>query len=109
MIPEAKPSGRDRRKFPRITMGVSIFIPHLHERALCHDLSKEGCFFQELDLGRVGQTLSIIIDLPDFGLIPIEAEVAHKGEAGTSTGLHFTDMDPADIEKLSFFVDLFQE
>jgi hypothetical protein len=109
MITQAKPSGRERRKFPRIPMGVSIYIPHLHERALCHDLSKEGCFFQELDLGQVGETLSVVIDLPDFGLIPIEAEVAHKGETGKSTGLHFAEMDPADTEKLSFFVDLFQE
>jgi hypothetical protein len=109
MESEVKPSGRERRKFPRIPMGVSIIIPRLHERTLCHDLSKEGCFFQDLDLGSVGEALSIIIDLPDFGLIPIEAEVAHKGETGKGTGLHFTDMDPADAEKLSFFVELFQE
>jgi hypothetical protein len=57
----------------------------------------------------VGEILSIVIDLPDFGLIPIEAEVAHKGETGKSTGLHFAEMDPADAEKLIFFVDLFQE
>ncbi|HMK65302.1 MAG TPA: PilZ domain-containing protein, partial [Thermodesulfobacteriota bacterium] len=92
----------------RITMGVSILLPHFKSKALCHDISKEGCYFQNLDLGAVGEIVSIIIDLPDIGMIPIEAEISHKGD-GRSTGLHFIDMDPADAEKLDFFVNIFQD
>jgi hypothetical protein len=105
---DPEPKGAERRKFPRIPMGVSILIPHLQTKALCHDLSREGCFFQTLDLGTVGETVSIIIDLPDIGMIPIEAEIAHKGD-GKSTGLHFIDIDPTDAEKLDFFVNIFQD
>jgi hypothetical protein len=100
---------RERRKFPRISVGVSILIPHLQTKVLCHDISKEGCYFQELDLGPVGQTYSIIIDLPEIGLIPVEAEVAHKGPTGKSTGLHFMAIDPPDAEKLAYFIEIFQD
>jgi hypothetical protein len=106
MAPE--PKGAERRKFPRIPMGVSILIPHFQIKTLCHDLSKDGCYFQDLDLGAIGETLAIIIDLPDIGMIPIETEIAHKGE-GRSTGLHFITMDPTDAEKLDFFVSIFQD
>jgi hypothetical protein len=108
MQPDSKSEARDRRKSPRIPMGVSILIPHLQIKVLCHDLSREGCFFQELDLGPVGQAVSIIIDLPEIGLIPVEAQVAHKGE-GNSTGLYFVDIDPLDADKLAYFLDIFQD
>jgi hypothetical protein len=99
----------DRRKSPRIAMGVSILIPHLQTKILCHDLSREGCFFQGADFGEVGKTFSIILDLPETGLLPVEAQVAHKGEDGKSTGLQFIAIDPLDAEKLAYFVDIFQD
>jgi hypothetical protein len=107
MIPASEAG--NRRKSPRIAMGVSILIPHLQTKILCHDLSREGCFFQGADLGEVGQTFSIILDLPETGLLPVEAQVAHKGEDGKSTGLQFIAIDPLDAEKLSYFVDIFQD
>ena len=89
-------------------MGVSIHIPHLNQRLLCHNLSKDGCFFAADDLGPVGQTFSILIDPPEIGIIPVEARVAHKGEDGKGSGLQFISMDPKMEIRLDFFLDIFK-
>ncbi|MBI5605001.1 MAG: PilZ domain-containing protein [Deltaproteobacteria bacterium] len=99
---------RDRRKSPRIPMGVSILIPHLKLKLLCHNLSPKGCFFQVADLGSVGQTFSILIDLPEIGMIQIEVRVAHKGNDGKGSGLQFISMAPKDEIKLAYFLEIFE-
>jgi PilZ domain len=99
---------KERRKIPRIPMGVSILIPHLQKKVICHDLSKEGCFFKALDLGLVGNAFSVIIDLPEIGMIPVDVRIIHKGEEGQDSGLKFTAIDPGDAEKLDFFLEIFQ-
>ncbi len=104
---DSQAQDQDRRKSLRIPMGISILIPHLQKKLLCHELSQEGCFFRESDMGPVGQTFSIIIDLPEMGLIPVEARMTHKGEDGTGSGLHFTVIEPAEAAKLAYFLDIF--
>ena len=109
MNPDLPPKESDRRRAPRIPMGIPILIPHLQKKLLCHDLSKEGCFFQDSDLGPVGQTFSVSIDLPEIGMIPVEAKVVHKGEDGKGAGLYFIVIDPADADKLVYFLDIFRD
>lgn len=98
----------ERRRSPRIAMGIPIIFPHLQKKLICHNLSKIGCFFPECDLGPVGETLSLLIDPPDIGLLPVEARIIHKGEDGKGSGLEFISMDPEDETKLLFFLDIFQ-
>ena len=98
----------DRRRAPRIPMGVSILIPHLQKKVICHNLSKTGCFFPDLDLGAVGETFSLQIDPPEIGLLPVEARIVHKGEDGKGCGIEFISMDPEDETKFLFFLDIFQ-
>jgi len=88
-------------------MGVTIFIPHLHKKLICHNLSRTGCFFPASDLGQVGETFSLVIDPPDIGIISVEARLVHKGEDGKGSGFHFLSMDPQDENKLSSFLDIF--
>jgi PilZ domain. len=89
-------------------MGVSILIPHLQKKLICHNLSKTGCFFPDFDLGAVGGTLSLLIDPPEIGLIAVEARIIHKGENGKGSGLEFISMNPEDETRLLFFLDIFQ-
>jgi hypothetical protein len=89
-------------------MGVSILIPHLQTRIICHNVSKTGCFFPTADLGPVGETFLLVIDPPEIGLISVEARIVHKGENGKGSGFQFLTMDPGDMQKLSSFLDIFQ-
>ena len=90
-------------------MGVTIFIPHLRTKSICHNLSKTGCFFPASDLGNVGETFSLVIDPPDIGIISVKARVVHKGVDGKGSGFSFLSMDPEDANKLSFLLDIFQD
>jgi hypothetical protein len=65
-------------------------------------------FFPGADLGSVGQRFSIFIDLPEMGMVLVEVRVAHKGEDGKGTGLHFEVIDEEDTKKLDYFLDIFQ-
>jgi hypothetical protein len=57
----------------------------------------------------VGQTLSLVIDPPDIGLISVKARIVHKGEDGKGSGFQFISMDPGDGIKLSIFLDIFKD
>lgn len=100
---------QDRRKYPRIPMGIAVHIPHLKLKLLCHNLSTKGCFFRKADLGPVGETLSILIDPPEVGMIPVESRIAHKGEDGKGTGLQFISMNPKDKIRLAYFLEIFED
>jgi hypothetical protein len=100
---------QDRRKTPRIPMGVSVVIPHLQKRLICHNLSRSGCFFNNADLGPVGGNISLLIDLPELGPIPVEARIVHKGEDGQGTGFQFISLDPQMEIRLAYFLDIFEE
>jgi hypothetical protein len=89
-------------------MGVTILIPHLQTKLICHNLSMTGCFFPASDLGPVGETFFLVIDPPEIGLISVEARIVHKGEDGKGSGFQFISMDPGDEQKLSFFLDIFK-
>ncbi|OGP51385.1 MAG: hypothetical protein A2Y79_04250 [Deltaproteobacteria bacterium RBG_13_43_22] len=89
-------------------MGVSILIPHLQKKLICHNLSNTGCFFPASDLGPVGKILSILIDPPEIGLIPVETIIVHKGKDGKGTGLQFIAMDSENEVKLSDFLKIFE-
>jgi hypothetical protein len=99
---------QDKRKIPRVPMGVSILIPHLQLKLICHNLSREGCFLQTSDLGPIGKTFSILIDPPEIGMIVVEAQVIHKGKDGKGSGIQFIAMDPKENLKLSYFLEIFQ-
>jgi hypothetical protein len=105
---DSKLPGQDRRRFSRIPMGVSILFPHLQKKLICHNLSKTGCFFPDSDLGPVGETISLMIDPPEIGLIPVEARIVHKGKDGMGSGLQFMALDPEMEVKLSDFLDIFE-
>jgi hypothetical protein len=89
-------------------MGVTILIPHLQKKIICHNLSKTGCFLPISDLGFIGETLSLIIDPPEIGLIPVEARIVHQGEDGSGTGIEFLSIDPEDKVKLAYFLEIFE-
>jgi len=59
-------------------------------------------------LGPVGEIFPLVIDPPEFGLISVEARIAHKGGDGKGTGLQFISIDPEDEIKLSSFLDIFK-
>ncbi|MBA4392310.1 MAG: hypothetical protein C0407_02040 [Desulfobacca sp.] len=89
-------------------MGVSILVPHLQLKQICHNLSKEGCFFMTSDLGSVGKTFSLIIDPPEIGLIVVEGRISHKGEDGKGSGVEFVSIEPEDQIKLAYFLEIFE-
>jgi hypothetical protein len=89
-------------------MGVSILFPHLQKKLICNNLSKIGCFFPDSDLGPVGETIPLLIDPPEIGLIPLEARIIHKGKDGKGTGLQFMAIDPEMEVKLSSFLEIFE-
>lgn len=100
-------SSRERRRAPRITIGVAILTPSM-EKIICHNLSRTGCFLPVSGLGAVGDSLSLLIDLPESGLIPVEGRVVHLGEDGQGTGIEFQIINPEDRIKLLSFLDLFE-
>jgi hypothetical protein len=89
-------------------VGVSILIPRLQLKLICHNLSQEGCFFKTADLGPVGTTLSLLVDPPEIGLILVEGRITHKGEDGKGAGIEFVSIEPEDRLKLAYFLDIFQ-
>lgn len=98
----------DKRKISRLPMGVSILVPHLQLKMICHNLSNEGCFFQSSDLGPVGKTFPLLIDPPEVGMIIVEARVIHKGTDGKGSGIQFIFTDPKEKIKLNYFLEIFQ-
>jgi len=52
--------------------------------------------------------LSILIDPPEIGLIPVETIIVHKGKDGKGTGLQFIAMDSENEVKLSDFLKIFE-
>jgi hypothetical protein len=88
-------------------MGVSIFIPHLQTKLICHNLSLTGCFFPSSDLGPVGESFFLLIDPPDTGIISVEARIVHKGEDGKGSGFQFISLNSEDEKKLSSFLEIF--
>jgi hypothetical protein len=99
---------RDKRKIPRIPVGVSILVPHLQLKLICHNLSHEGCFFKTSDLGPIGTTFSLLIDPPEIGMIIAEGRITHKGEDGKGSGIEFISIEPEDKLKLAYFLEIFQ-
>jgi hypothetical protein len=108
MNPDAAPRIPDKRRIPRIPMGVTILIPHLQLKLLCHNLSNEGCFFKETDLGPMGETFFLFLDPPEIGIIIVEGRIAHKGEDGKGTGIEFISIDPPEKIRLAYFLEIFQ-
>ena len=98
----------EKRRIPRIPMGVTILIPHLQRKLLCHNLSSEGCFFKTADLGQVGETFTLFLDPPEIGIIIVDSRITHKGLDGKGTGIIFNSIEPQDKLKLSFFLELFR-
>ncbi len=98
----------DKRKIPRLPMGVSILVPHLQLKLICHNLSPEGCFFEASDLGPVGKTFPLLIDPPEIGMIVVEGRVIHKGVDGRGSGIQFIVIDPQEEIKLTYFLEIFQ-
>lgn len=99
--------GWDKRKTPRLPLGVSILVPHLQLKLICHNLSPEGCFFETSDLGPIGKTFSLLIDPPEIGMIVVEALVIHKGVDGKGSGIQFIAIDPQEEIKLTYFLEIF--
>ena len=64
--------------------------------------------FPASDLGTVGETISLLIDPPEIGIISVEARIVHKGEDGKGSGFQFSSLEPEDERKLSFFLDIFK-
>ncbi|MEW6185344.1 MAG: PilZ domain-containing protein [Thermodesulfobacteriota bacterium] len=100
-------SAWERRRAPRIPIGVAILTPSM-EKIISHNLSKTGCFLPASGLGAIGDTLSLLIDLPEIGLIPVEARIVHLGEDGQGTGIQFQIINPEDRIKLLSFLNLFE-
>lgn len=97
--------GRERRKNPRIPLGVKIIAPHLRKTVLSQNLSKTGCFLPVNDWGVPGETLPLLMDLPEIGVIPFQSHIVHK--EGGGTGIEFISISPEDMKKYHEFLELF--
>jgi hypothetical protein len=97
----------DKRNSPRHPVGVMVTIPPGEKKVMTRDLSLEGCFIPGLDLGPVGATVSIRIDIPGFGTLPLEGKVVHKGRENEGTGMEFISLTPEAIEWLDKFLSIF--
>lgn len=99
------PSPRERRRTPRIPLGVPFAAPHLRRTALSLNLAKTGCFLPVKDWGLPGETLTLFMDLPDVGAVPVRSKIIHQ--AGEGTGIEFVSLSPEDMKKYYEFLDLF--
>jgi hypothetical protein len=101
----------EKRNSRRQPVGIAVLIPPGDKKIMTRNLSQEGCFIPGVDLGPVGSTVAIQIDIPGFGILPLEGKVVHKGREkdGTGTGMEFINMTPEAIDWLDKFLSIFTE
>lgn len=97
----------DKRSTRRETLGLLVLIAPGDRKIMTQNLSQEGCFLPDVDLGPVGTALDIKIDIPGFGIMPLQAKVIHKGKQGEGTGIEFISLTPEAITCLGQFLTIF--
>ena len=97
----------EKRCSPRIPVGLPVLIPPEDQKIMSENLSLKGCFLPNVDLGRLGDLVTLKIDLPGFGFFTVETRIAHKGEYSQGTGLEFMSMNDEARKRLSEFLSIF--
>ena len=97
----------DRRNSRRESLGLPVIIPPGERKIMTRNLSQEGCFIPQVDLGPVGATVALNIDIPGFGLLPIQARIIHKGKGEEGTGIEFVSLTPEAVVRLGHFLSIF--
>jgi hypothetical protein len=96
---------KERRRSPRLRVGVPFASPPLRKTVLSVNLAKTGCFLPVKDWGEPGETLTLFMDLPDIGAVPVRSRIVHR--EGGGTGIEFVSLSPEDMKKYYEFLDLF--
>lgn len=96
----------DKRNSRRHSVGVRVMVS-TGEQVMTRDLSHEGCFLPGVDLGSVGATVSIRIDIPGFGALPLQGKIVHKGRGNEGTGMEFVALTAEAIDRLGKFLGIF--
>ena len=100
----------DRRRYPRIRANV-VCRPAgselFHQRRNARDISLGGMRVYSDDDYAVGTRLDLDVLMPDessvrcWGVVVWRSELGPGAPAKFDVGLRFTDMDPADLQRLA--------
>ena len=100
------PDGPDRRKFPRLKIGVPIELrPEGNEfpiRGATSDLSLNGCYVEMTFTFPVGTVLEISLQLAE-PVLALAAVVTCDTQVGN--GIQFTRMLPEDQDRLRSYLE----
>ncbi len=107
MADETFSSEREKRGHPRFRVGLAVLIPPGDQKVMSDNFSLRGCFLPQVDLGPVGNRVTIKIDLPGFGFLVLETKIAHKGQNNQGTGLEFVALHPEAEKYLTDFLSIF--
>lgn len=99
----------DKRNSPREPVGLPVLIAPGGRRLMTRNLSLEGCFLPEADLGTVGESIALTLDLPGFTMLPLQGRVIHQGKNGEGTGLEFVSLTPLALTCLEHFLRIFNK